>query len=182
MATLSDEQVDFILDDLREHGIRLEGLRDNLLDHLCILLEDRLETGGDFGEQYAAVIPSFYRQDLYELEEEALFLASLKEPHLVIDRNRFFAGMFTVVVSPFLFYLLRWWFFLRPEGDPRTPSDVLSAVVVFSLFPLITTLVLFLTPDRFDPLIPWRSKILIGFRPFIRILPGDRPFSEPALG
>jgi hypothetical protein len=50
------------------------------------------------------------------------------------------------------------------------------------LFPVLTTAVLFLTPDRFDPLIPWRSKILIGFKPFIRILPDDRVSSEPAIG
>jgi hypothetical protein len=182
MATLSDEQVDLILDDLRAHGIRLEGLRDNLLDHICFLLEDRLETGGDFGEQYAAVIPSFYRQDLYELEEEALFLASLKGPHLVLSRGRFFAAVFAIVVSPYLTYFLQWWLVARPAGDLRNMNEMLSCLVVFMLYPLLTTVVLFLTPDRFDPLIPWRSKILIGFKPFIRILPGDRPFSEPLIG
>jgi hypothetical protein len=182
MATLSDEQVDFILDDLRAHGIRLEGLRDNLLDHLCIMLEDRLVTGGDFAEQYAAIIPSFYRQDLYELEEEALFLASLKGPHLVLSRSWFFAGMFALVVSPYLIYFLQWWIVARPAGDLRDANEVLTCLIVFMVFPLLTTAVLFLTPDRFDPLIPWRSKILIGFKPFIRILPEEKPFSQPVIG
>jgi hypothetical protein len=43
---------------------------------------------------------------------------------------------------------------------------------VWMLLPTLIWIVLFLTPNRFDPLIPWRSKILLGkFRPFIRVLP-----------
>jgi hypothetical protein len=171
MVALSDEQVDYILDDLRAHGIRLEGLRDNLLDHICILLEERLETGGDFESAYAAVIPCFYRRELYELEEEALFIASLKGPHLVLSRNRLFQCLMAIVASPYVSYFLLWFFILRPAGDPRQAIEVLGAIMVFALFPILITLVLFLTPDRFDPLIPWRSKVLIGFRPLIRILP-----------
>ncbi len=181
MATLSDEQIDFILHDLRAHGIRLEGLRDNLLDHICILLEESVGAGGDFAEQYAAIIPSFYRQDLYELEEEALFLVSLKGPHLVLGRTRFFQWIFAIVVSPYLAYFLQWWF-SAPAGDHRNAIEVLNCLFVFMLFPLLTMFVLFFTPDRFDPLIPWRSKVLIGFRSFIRILPDNRPSSEPAIG
>jgi hypothetical protein len=171
MATLTDEQVDHILDDLHAHGIRLDGLRDNLLDHICILLEQRLEQGGDFEREYAGVIPTFYRKELYELEEEALFIQSLRRPHIMLSRKQFFWGVLLLVSSPYLTYIATWWWILRPAGDHRALIDVLSFVLVFSLFPLLITLVLFLTPDRFDPLIPWRSKILLGFRPFIRVLP-----------
>jgi hypothetical protein len=171
MATLTDEQVDHILDDLHAHGIRLDGLRDNLLDHICILLEQRLGQGGDFEQEYAGVIPTFYRKELYELEEEALFIQSLRRPHIMLSRKQFFWGVLLLVSSPYLTYIATWWWILRPAGDQRAVTDVLEFVVVFSLFPLLVTLVLFLTPDRFDPLIPWRSKILLGFRPFIRVLP-----------
>jgi len=171
MATLTDEQIDYILADIETHGIRLEGLRDNLLDHICILVEERLAAGGEFRETYAAVIPTFYRRELYELEEEALFLEAMKGPHLVLSRSRFFFCVLSLVLSPFAAYVATWWWVLRPAGDVRSLMDVLGFVLVFSLFPLLITLVLFLTPDRFDPVIPWRSKILLGFRPFIRVLP-----------
>lgn len=171
MATLTDEQVDHVLADIQAHGIRLEGLRDNLLDHICILLEEKLDAGGEFEQEYAAVFTTFYRKELYELEEEALFLTSLRGPHVVLSRAQFFCCVLTTVLTPYIAYIATWWWVLRPAGDRRGFMDVLDLVVVFSLFPLLITLVIFLTPERFDPVIPWRSKILLGFRPFIRVLP-----------
>ncbi|HTQ27444.1 MAG TPA: DUF3592 domain-containing protein [Puia sp.] len=41
----------------------------------------------------------------------------------------------------------------------------------YALLPLLILLVLYLTPDRLDPLIPRKSKIVLGKRPFVRILP-----------
>src|ERR1700743_2241846 len=147
MAMLSDEQVDFVLDDLRAHGIRLEGLRDNLLDHICILLEERLEAGGSFEEEYDGVLATFYRKDLYELEEEALFLASLHGPHMVVTRGWFFLCAFVLVLSPYLFYVAQWWFVGRPMGDIRDSMDVLGGAMVLDLYPLLTVFVLYLTPN-----------------------------------
>ena|ERR1700722_8200248 len=172
MATLTDEQVDAVLADLHTQGIRLEGLRDNLLDHICILLEERLDAGGSFEQEYAAVLASFYRKELYELEEEALFLTSLRGPHVVLNRGWFFLCAFAVVLSPYLAYIAQWWFSQRPIGIVGDSFDVIAGGMVLDLYPLLTVIVLFLTPNRFDPLIPWRSKILLGkFRPFIRVLP-----------
>jgi hypothetical protein len=171
MANLTDEQIDLILADLHAHGIRLEGLRDNLLDHICILVEERLETGEVFEEAYAAVIPTFYRQDLYELEEEALFLASLRGPHVVLGRGWFFVCAFALVLGPWLAYIAQWWFLARPMGDIRSSFDVIGGACVLDVYPLLTVFVLFLTPNRFDPLIPWGSKILLGLKPLIRVLP-----------
>src|SRR6202012_4421680 len=134
MATLSDEQIDFILADLHAHGIRLEGLRDNLLDHICILVEEKLDPGGAFEAGYAEVIPSFYRRSLYELEEEALFLASLRGPHVVLSRGWFFVLAFAVVLTPYLAYIA--------FGDGR--FYVIAGGAVLDVYPLLTVIVLFL--------------------------------------
>jgi hypothetical protein len=171
MATLTDEQVDAVLADLHMQGIRLEGLRDNLLDHICILLEERLDAGGSFEQEYAAVLASFYRKELYELEEEALFLTSLRGPHVVLSRGWFFLLAFAVVLAPYLVYVGQWWFSQRSIWIVGDSFDVIAGGMVLDLYPLLTVIVLFLTPNQFDPLIPWRSKILLGFRPFIRVLP-----------
>jgi hypothetical protein len=172
MASLTDEQVEYIEADIRARGIRLQGLQDNLLDHICILVEQGLGQGGDFDSLYAAILPAFYTHELAELEQEALFLASLKGPRLLLSRNRLFALSLLGVLSPFLAYIAHWWLILRPAGDIRQPMDVLGGALVFALFPVLITLVLFLTPERFDPLIPWRSKVLLGGGSLIRILPG----------
>lgn len=171
MATLTDEQIDYVIADLHAHGIRLEGLRDNLLDHICILVEERLAEGGEFEQLYAEIIPTFYKQELYELEEEALFLASMRGPHVVLSRGWFFLLAFAVVLSPYLAYIAQWWFFQRPTDFVRNSFDVIAGGMVLDLYPLLTMIILFLTPNRFDPLIPWRSKILLGLKPLIRVLP-----------
>ncbi len=60
MYCLSDSQIDYILADIIKRGISTESIRDNLLDHICILVEERLEENGDFFNCYASVIQSFY--------------------------------------------------------------------------------------------------------------------------
>jgi hypothetical protein len=52
-------------------------------------------------------------------------------------------------------------------------GETLNGTLVFALYPLLVFLILWLTPDRFDPLIPQKSTILIGGKPFIKILSTD---------
>jgi len=46
-------------------------------------------------------------------------------------------------------------------------------ILINSLLPLLTLLILYITPARFDPLIPWKAKIRIGIKPLIKIIPHD---------
>jgi hypothetical protein len=78
---------------------------------------------------------------------------------------------FALVLSPYVVYVAKWWFFERPMGDFRNSMDVLGGAMILDLYPLLTVFVLYLTPNRFDPLIPWRSKILLGGKTLIRVLP-----------
>ena len=48
MYCLSNEQVDFIATDIRQRGIHLQDLHENLLDHICIILEEKLEKEEEF--------------------------------------------------------------------------------------------------------------------------------------
>jgi hypothetical protein len=171
MATLTEEQVDHIQWDIMAKGIRLEGLRDNLLDHICILVEERLGDDDDFETVYRSVLPAFYREDLYELEAEAIFLTSLKGPYVVLSRWVFLGALFGILLSPYCFYVLRWGLTFVPMAYMPTDMATVCWIMLCTFFPLITLLVVCFTPDRFDPLIPWRSKVLLGTRPLIRVLP-----------
>jgi hypothetical protein len=51
------------------------------------------------------------------------------------------------------------------------PSRIWGDTWVNSLSILLILLVLFFTPARFDPLIPKKAKILLGKKPFIKIIP-----------
>jgi hypothetical protein len=177
MYRLSDQQTDFILDDIRAHGIKTESLQQNLLDHICIIIEQGLEENGNFEQFYPAVMRTFYKQELRELEEEAFFLLEHKGPHILLSRNQFFLILFTLFIGPFVAYAL----FSGPAGGSGIsgiPVEVWRGTLVLSLFPLLVLLVILLTPERFDPLIPRRSVVLLGIRPFIRIIPPDAVYAQ----
>lgn len=171
MYQLNDQQIDLILTDLRQRGIETESLRMNLLDHICILIEDQLEENGDFRQFYSTTIRSFYKEELRELEDEARLLMALNKGHLLLSRNQFFFLLFALLIGPFITYDLVWMVTIGPGWF--IPAEIWVSTIVFALYPLLVLLVLFLTPDRFDPLIPRKAKILLGGRSMIKVLVTD---------
>jgi hypothetical protein len=169
MYCLSDKQIDFIAADIRRRGIHLQGLHENLLDHICIIIEEKLEKDEEFETVYATVIQSFYRTELKEIEEEAIFLVQYNR-HWVLSRGVFFTILFSFFIGPFIAYDALWLINSYAEHGWYLPRYVWGASFVYSLFPLLILLVLLFTPERLDPLIPRKSRILIGIRPFIKIV------------
>jgi hypothetical protein len=169
MYSLSDKQVDFIATDIRQRGIHLDGLHQNLLDHICIIIEEKLEKEEEFETVYSTVIKSFYKNELNEIEQEALFLVQYSR-HWVLSRGLFFTILFSLFIGPFIAYDVLWLINSFAEHGWYLPQNVWGASFVYSLFPLLILLVLLFTPDRLDPLIPRKSKVLIGIRPFIKIV------------
>lgn len=170
MYCLSEEQIDFIAIDIRQRGIQLDALHENLLDHICIIIEEKLEKEEEFEIVYSTVIKSFYKSELKEIEEETLFLLQYNR-HWVLSRGLFFTILFSIFIGPFIAYDAIWLINSFTEYGWYLPRNVWGASFVYSLFPLCILLVLFFTPERLDPLIPRKSKVLIGIRPFIKIVP-----------
>jgi hypothetical protein len=56
------------------------------------------------------------------------------------------------------------------DAKVNLPDRIWGDTLVYSIAPVLLLLVLFLTPDRFDPLLPGKSKILIGGKPWIKII------------
>jgi hypothetical protein len=168
MYQLNDQQIDLILTDLRLRGIETESMRMNLLDHICILIENQLEEDGDFEKFYSTTIRQFYKEELRELEDEARLLVALNKGRLLLSRNQFFLLLFTVLIGPFIAYDLAWMVQAGPGWV--LPTEIWSSTIVFALYPLLVLLVLYLTPDRFDPLIPRNAKVLLGGRSVIKVL------------
>ena len=90
MYVLSDIQIDFIRNDLRARGITRVELQDDLLDHVCCIIERNLKSDGDFEGYYQQIIPTFYRNILksilYILEIETIPNSSLKIPNLLFQK------------------------------------------------------------------------------------------------
>lgn len=172
MYYISEQQINFILDDISRRGIKIESLQCDLLDHICIIIEQNLEEGGDFEQFYEATIRTFYKKELREIEEETIFLATLKN-HLVLSRNQFFLLLFIVLIGPFIGYDLTWLATSPKAAGWSIPWEIWVPTLIFALYPLLVLLVLFFTPEKFDPLIPKKSMILLGFSPFIKVIPSS---------
>jgi hypothetical protein len=165
MFPITDHHIEYVLRDLDANGIKTQDLQQNLLDHICVLAERDLEEGDDFYAYYHEVIPSFYRQELAEIQAETMFLLKHRRPLLLLSRGRFLVCLFVLLIGPFIGYDV-----LCLLSTGRIPLEVWGGTLIFSQFPLLIWLVLALTPERFDPLLPRKAKILLGWRPFISIL------------
>lgn len=79
MYCISDQQIDFILDDISARGVKMVSLQQDLLDHICCIIEHNLDEDGDFEGFYFTEIAKFYEKQLTEIEEETI--------HLLIHKN-----------------------------------------------------------------------------------------------
>ena len=50
------------------------------------------------------------------------------------------------------------------------PDRIWGDTLVYALAPILILMVVFLTPDRFDPILPKKSKIIIGEKPWIKVI------------
>jgi hypothetical protein len=78
MYHIADEQIDFILGDISARGLRTEDLQQNILDHVCCIIEQELRDTDDFEQFYLQTIERFYKKELREIEEETILLLTFK--------------------------------------------------------------------------------------------------------
>jgi len=167
MTTITDQQIDFILGDLKGKGITTESLLNNLVDHICSIIEANLPADGDFEQYYNAILPSFYKQDIAELERATRLLVKVRRPFALLSRLQFIALLFGCAIAPCLIGII-----LGSTVTGTAGGRSLGTVMVWlTLYALLIVLVIWTTPDELDPLIPRRSKILLAAHPFVTILP-----------
>ncbi len=56
---LKESQIEFIIRDLNERGLVYEPLRDEIVDHICAMIEEEMESGIRFGEAYGKALKQF---------------------------------------------------------------------------------------------------------------------------
>ncbi|MDR3680959.1 MAG: hypothetical protein P4L41_13425 [Flavipsychrobacter sp.] len=78
MYCITEQQIEYILNDIRRNGVEMEDLQLNLLDHVCCIVEQELEEDDDFERFYHEVIKQFYKKELHEIEEETINLLTFK--------------------------------------------------------------------------------------------------------
>lgn len=124
MIALSEEIIEKVAEDLRKNGIETEDLINNLLDHICCILEEELHDLSEFEHKYPSILSRFYKQKLSELEEETQQLLTFKN-YYAMKKTMLSCGAlvsFSFIVGAFLKYM-HW---------PGAAPFLLSAIVLFS--------------------------------------------------
>ena len=109
MYQLNDKQIEFIAADIKKRGIEMEDLHNNILDHVCCMIENNLEENGDFEKFYSNSIVKFYKNELWELEEETISLLIFKNYYImkkVMLVSGFISSFF--VMTGILFKFMHW--------------------------------------------------------------------------
>ena len=109
MYKLSDQQIDYILNDIGARGVEMESLQQNLLDHICCVIENNLEENGDFENFYQKTIKTFYKDALWEIEEETLQLITYKN-YYTMKKVMITSGTFSAasMILGILFKFMHW--------------------------------------------------------------------------
>src|SRR5687768_11016721 len=97
MYQLSEEQIAFISRDIKSRGLEMESLQEDLLDHVCCIIEQNLEANGNFEAFYLQTIRTFYKTELKEIEEETLFLLT-HENYYAMKYIMISSGGFSAIV------------------------------------------------------------------------------------
>lgn len=109
MYELSEQQIDFILSDIKSRGVEMEELQSDLLDHICCILEQDLEPGGNFEAVYAQTISRFFKKELKEIEDETILLLTFKN-YYTMRKVMFTTGAISVtgfIIGSF-FKVMHW--------------------------------------------------------------------------
>ena len=109
MYQLSEQEIDFILNDIKSRGVEMEDLQMNLLDHICCILEAEYTGEEDFKRFYAKVITRFFNSELKEIEEETTILMSNKH-YYAMKKTMIVSGISAVIllVIGSFFKLMHW--------------------------------------------------------------------------
>src|SRR6185312_218924 len=164
MYNISDEQIEYILSDIKTRGVEMEDLQLNLLDHVCCIIEQNLEGNGDFRAFYLKTINSFFKKELKEIEEEAKSLVNNKHYYtmkkvmlnsgvisaVLLSTGIFFKFMhwpgaavcIVLGIATFSFVFLPLMFTLKLKEEQQTKNKVLMGLGVGSAM-LLTLSVLF---------------------------------------
>ena len=109
MYTLKDDQIDFILNDIKSRGVEIEDLQMNLLDHICCIIEKEFTGDEDFKTFYQKILPRFFKKELKEIEEETINLLTFKN-YYAMKKTMITTGIISVsaFILGSIFKIMHW--------------------------------------------------------------------------
>lgn len=98
MHKITDEEIDFILDDIKGKGILIEDIQYNLLDHICCVIENEMPEKEDFFKFYEYILPRFFKESLREIQEETELLLKFKD-YYTMKKSLYISGLISAVLT-----------------------------------------------------------------------------------
>lgn len=146
MVSVSAKQIDFILDDIEAHGIKTEDLKDNLLDHICCIVENEMNTKDDFYEFYERILPRFFTDELREIQEETDKLLTFKD-YYAMKNTLVKSGLISTALTLLgvLFKIMHW---------PGASIMLVLGVAIFGLL-FIPLMIVLKFKDEEKPIDKW---------------------------
>lgn len=127
MVRLTEQQIDQIFSELGSLGIVNGDLKQEILDHICCILERDLVDETDFETMYKSILKTFYKRHLSEIEQEIRLLQTFKNYHNM-KKVMIISGVFSVVAM-----LAGIWFKLMhyPGAGVLLPIGIFSGSFLF---------------------------------------------------
>lgn len=88
---LNESQVEKIAGTVNESTIASAEMKEDLIDHLCCIIEDEMSRGKEFETAYQAALQRFYPNGLNEIPNETLFLFTSKSRKR-LDKTLYVSG------------------------------------------------------------------------------------------
>ena len=108
MRNLTDEQIEFIAEDIRIRGVFTQGLQENLLDHICCCIEQH-DDDRPFEEIYLQTLEAFGQSGLQGVQDETLYL--INQPYFSkMKKIAYFSGTLASMslICGALFKVMHW--------------------------------------------------------------------------
>lgn len=127
MYCITEQQTEYILNDIRRRGVELEDLQLNLLDHVCCIVEQDLKEGDDFESFYQKTIKQFFKKGLWEIEEETITLLTFKN-YYKMKKTMILSGAISVGALLFGSFLkvMHW-----PGAGPMLLLGIITLSLIF---------------------------------------------------
>jgi len=109
MAQLNDNQVTLILDRIIADGVTDTNLQNDLLDHYCCFIEERLSVGDDFESVYKIAFQNITPNGMHEIQQELYFILNFNK-QTIMKRIIYLFGFLTVffISTSILFKTFHW--------------------------------------------------------------------------
>jgi len=153
MKKLTDEQIDFIVDQINNSQIGSNDLKEDLVDHFCCVIEDYMKQEISFKEAYNKAYHVICPNGFDEIHQETIMLLTSKRI-IIMKRLMFIIGFIAVILltTSILFKVLHL---------PYVRGLIMAAVV-FILIEL-PILGVYFYKNEFAKHISYKLKYIFGF-------------------